>query len=160
MKRVTLELGGKSPNILLDDADLSKAILTTLAIAFMNSGQACVVLNPGANRSLCALRRSPRCDGSDVPLHCRYPLRGVHERQRPDALAGAALARGAPVFAELNKYDATTHFLRQSTIFTLTGGRGTGETYCLAHHKQMSKGRLVHGLPLMRVRSQGRPQLA
>jgi len=40
----------------------------------------------------------------------------------------------APVFAELNKYDATTHFLGQSTIFTLTGGRGTGETYCLAHH--------------------------
>jgi aldehyde dehydrogenase (NAD+) len=42
MKRVTLELGGKSPNILLDDADLSSAIPTTLAIAFMNSGQACV----------------------------------------------------------------------------------------------------------------------
>jgi aldehyde dehydrogenase (NAD+) len=42
MKRATLELGGKSPNILLDDADLSKAIPTTLAVAFMNSGQACV----------------------------------------------------------------------------------------------------------------------
>src|ERR1700731_3216212 len=40
----------------------------------------------------------------------------------------------APVFAELNKYDATTHFLGQSTIFTLTGDRGTGETYCLARH--------------------------
>jgi aldehyde dehydrogenase (NAD+) len=42
MKRVTLELGGKSPNILLDDADLNKAIPNALAIAFMNSGQACV----------------------------------------------------------------------------------------------------------------------
>ncbi len=42
MKRVTLELGGKSPNILLDDADLNKSIPTALAIAFMNSGQACV----------------------------------------------------------------------------------------------------------------------
>jgi aldehyde dehydrogenase (NAD+) len=42
MKRVTLELGGKSPNVLLDDADLGKAIPTALAIAFMNSGQACV----------------------------------------------------------------------------------------------------------------------
>ena len=40
----------------------------------------------------------------------------------------------APVFAELNKYDATTHFLGQSTIFMLTDDRGTGETYCLAHH--------------------------
>ena len=38
----------------------------------------------------------------------------------------------APVFAELNKYDATTHFVGQSTILTLTEDRGTGETYCLA----------------------------
>ena len=40
----------------------------------------------------------------------------------------------APVFADLNKYAATTHFVGQSTIFTLTDDRGTGETYCLAHH--------------------------
>ena len=42
MKRVTLELGGKSPNILLDDADLDVAIPMALGIAFLNSGQACV----------------------------------------------------------------------------------------------------------------------
>ena len=42
MKRVTLELGGKSPNILLDDAVLDKAIPASLGIAFLNSGQACV----------------------------------------------------------------------------------------------------------------------
>src|ERR1700751_5454757 len=41
MKRVTLELGGKSPNILLDDVVLDKAIPTALGIAFLNSGQAC-----------------------------------------------------------------------------------------------------------------------
>jgi ketosteroid isomerase-like protein len=40
----------------------------------------------------------------------------------------------APVFADLNKYAATTHFIGQSTIFTLTSGRATGEAYCLAHH--------------------------
>ena len=40
----------------------------------------------------------------------------------------------APVFADLNKYAATMHFLGQSTILTLTAGRGTGEAYCLAHH--------------------------
>jgi len=42
MKRVTLELGGKSPNILLDDVDLKRAIPNALVIAFLNSGQACV----------------------------------------------------------------------------------------------------------------------
>ena len=40
----------------------------------------------------------------------------------------------APVFADLNKYDATTHFVGQSTISTLTADRATGEAYCLAHH--------------------------
>ena len=40
----------------------------------------------------------------------------------------------ALVFAELNKYDATTHFVGQSTIATLTSDRATGESYCLAHH--------------------------
>jgi len=40
----------------------------------------------------------------------------------------------APVFADLNKYDATTHFVGQSTVLTLTNRRATGEAYCLAHH--------------------------
>jgi len=43
MKRVTLELGGKSPNIILDDADFSKAIPMAVIAAFQNSGQACIV---------------------------------------------------------------------------------------------------------------------
>jgi SnoaL-like domain len=47
----------------------------------------------------------------------------------------------APVFADLNKYDATTHFVGQSTIFTLTSDRATGEAYCLAHHITVDGGR-------------------
>lgn len=42
LKRVTLELGGKSPNIILDDADLEKAIPMAIGAAYMNSGQACI----------------------------------------------------------------------------------------------------------------------
>jgi ketosteroid isomerase-like protein len=40
----------------------------------------------------------------------------------------------APVFADLNRYSATMHFLGQTTILTLTNDRGTGETYCMPHH--------------------------
>jgi hypothetical protein len=40
----------------------------------------------------------------------------------------------APVFADLNQYAATTHFVGQSTTLTLSGNRATGEAYCLAHH--------------------------
>ena len=46
----------------------------------------------------------------------------------------------APVFADLNKYDATTHFVGQSTISTLTADRATGEAYCLAHHVTVNDG--------------------
>jgi aldehyde dehydrogenase (NAD+) len=42
MKRVTLELGGKSPDIILDDADLDTAIPQALMTGFTNSGQACI----------------------------------------------------------------------------------------------------------------------
>jgi hypothetical protein len=40
----------------------------------------------------------------------------------------------APVFAALNQYAATTHFVGQSTVLTLSEDRATGEAYCLAHH--------------------------
>src|SRR6202166_557511 len=58
------------------------------------------------------------------------PSQELHSR---DALA--------PVFADQNQYDATTHFVGQSTIFTLTGDRATGEAYCLAHHVTVDGGK-------------------
>jgi SnoaL-like domain len=51
------------------------------------------------------------------------PSQEVHSRE---ALAS--------VFAILNNYDVTTHFVGQSTILTLTNDRATGEAYCLAYH--------------------------
>jgi hypothetical protein len=47
----------------------------------------------------------------------------------------------APVFADLNKYTATMHFVGQSTILTLTADRATGEAYCLAHHVTLEGGK-------------------
>ena len=41
VKRVSQELGGKSPNIILDDADLQKAIAGGVTHCFNNSGQSC-----------------------------------------------------------------------------------------------------------------------
>ena len=51
------------------------------------------------------------------------PSQELHSR---DALA--------PVFADLNQYAATMHFVGQNTIFTLAKDRATGEAYCIAHH--------------------------
>src|ERR687892_366461 len=41
LKRVTLELGGKSPNIILPDADLERAIAGSYEAIYFNTGQAC-----------------------------------------------------------------------------------------------------------------------
>jgi aldehyde dehydrogenase (NAD+) len=44
VKRVTLELGGKSANVILPDADLGTAVKVGVAKAFINSGQTCTAL--------------------------------------------------------------------------------------------------------------------
>src|SRR5204863_8894232 len=41
LKRVTLELGGKSPNIILPDADIEAAVRGSFQAIYFNSGQAC-----------------------------------------------------------------------------------------------------------------------
>jgi ketosteroid isomerase-like protein len=45
----------------------------------------------------------------------------------------------ATVFADLNQYAATMHFIGQSTIFSLNGDRATGQAYCIAHHLTMDE---------------------
>ncbi|MGE3388859.1 MAG: aldehyde dehydrogenase family protein [Gammaproteobacteria bacterium] len=42
VKRVALELGGKSPHVILEDADLDKAVKAGVNECFLNSGQACI----------------------------------------------------------------------------------------------------------------------
>ena len=44
VKRVALELGGKSPNVILEDADLQQAIVDGVGKCFLNSGQTCSAL--------------------------------------------------------------------------------------------------------------------
>ena len=88
----------------------------------------------------CADRRDAKCQMSLFTADTHFvvymnakdptPSQELHSRE--------ALA---PVFAELNKYEATTHFVGQSTIFTLTDVRGTAETYCLAHHVTVDGGK-------------------
>jgi ketosteroid isomerase-like protein len=46
----------------------------------------------------------------------------------------------APVFADLNRYAATMHFVGQSTVLSLTRDRATGEAYTLAHHLTIEGG--------------------
>src|ERR1700688_4083710 len=70
MKRVTLELGGKSPTILLDDAILDKAIPSALVMAFMNSGQACAA----GTRLLVPKRRFDQVKRAIVEAMVGFPV--------------------------------------------------------------------------------------
>ena len=106
MKRVTLELGGKSPNILLDDADLDKAIPTALAIAFMNSGQACVAgtrllvprtrLNEVKRSILVAMHAFPTGDPAD-PKTAVGPMVTQKQHERVQSYIRKGIEEGAEV---------------------------------------------------------------
>src|SRR6201997_4385409 len=106
MKRVTLELGGKSPNILLDDADLEKAIPAALAIAFMNSGQACVAgtrllvpktrLDEVKRAILAAMRSFPAGDPAD-PKTAVGPMVTQKQYERVQSYIRKGIEEGAEV---------------------------------------------------------------
>src|SRR6201988_2875083 len=56
----------------------------------------------------------------------------------------------APVFADLNKYQATMHFVGQSTISSLAKSHATGQAYCLAHHLTVDGDQRLLMIPTLR----------
>jgi aldehyde dehydrogenase (NAD+) len=108
MKRVTLELGGKSPTILLDDANLSQAIPSALIMAFMNSGQACAagtrLLVPkkqleAVKRAIVeAMRAFPVGDPAD-PKTAVGPMATLKQYERIQSYIRKGIEEGAEVLA-------------------------------------------------------------
>jgi aldehyde dehydrogenase (NAD+) len=80
VKRVSQELGGKSPNIILDDADLQKAVTGGVAHVFNNSGQSCnaptrMIVPQAKMREIAAIAKAvaerttagnPRTEGTSI----------------------------------------------------------------------------------------------
>jgi hypothetical protein len=87
----------------------------------------------------CADRRDARGQMSLFTADTRFVVYMDAKDPRPSQELRSREAL-APVFADLNKYDATTHFLGQSTLSALEGEKATGETYCLAHHVTVEGG--------------------
>lgn len=111
IKRVALELGGKSPSVVLDDADLPSAIASTVSSCFLNSGQTCsawtrlVVPRARYEEAVAlakeAVERQALGDPFD-PASRLGPLASAAQRDRVRALiedgiaAGARLVTGGP----------------------------------------------------------------
>ncbi len=104
VKRVSLELGGKSASVVLPDADLAAAVKGTVAGCFLNSGQACSALTRllvpqerYAEAAALAVQAAaahtlgdPLAEGSRLG-----PLVSGQQRQRVRAMIDQAVADGA-----------------------------------------------------------------
>jgi aldehyde dehydrogenase (NAD+) len=108
MKRVTLELGGKSPTIVLDDADLGQAIPAALIMAFMNSGQACAagtrLLIPrsrldGAKRVLREAMRAVTVGDPADPKTAVGPMASQKQYERVQSYIRKGIEEGAELLA-------------------------------------------------------------
>ena len=108
VKRVTLELGGKSPNVFLDDADLVHAVRDGVAKAFLNSGQTCSALT----RMIVPRSRLAEIESLVVAAVASYlpgdplnpgtrlgPLASAAQRDRVRGYITAAVAGGARLLA-------------------------------------------------------------
>ncbi|MCW2522680.1 MAG: aldehyde dehydrogenase family protein [Frankiales bacterium] len=108
LKKVTLELGGKSANVLLPDADLAKAVKAGLGDAYLNSGQTCRActrmlvhvdqFEEVAERLRAELASWSVGDPRD-PATRLGPLVSARQRDRVLGYLSTAVAEGAPVIA-------------------------------------------------------------
>ena len=123
LKKVSLELGGKSANVLLDDADIEAIVPQALGQCFVNAGQTCAALT----RLIVPAESLPRVEALAEAALAGWttsdpeqagtrmgPLSSRRQSDRARALVEQALAEGAraiggaPVFAEAD--DATAFF--------------------------------------------------
>ena len=128
IKRVALELGGKSAAIVLDDADLPAAVRATVGSCFLNSGQTCTALTRLIVPESCyeevarlaieaAGRFTPGDPNDDTtrmgPLVSRAQLERVQSFIRQGIASGAELLAGGDASPE----HGGTGFFCQPTIF-------------------------------------------
>ncbi|GAB3739708.1 aldehyde dehydrogenase family protein [Microlunatus parietis] len=104
VKRVTLELGGKNPNIVFADADLDTALEFALTAAFLHSGQVCSAgtrllledsIAPEFTDRLVVRAEQIRLGGPFDPRAEAGPLISAEHRDKVAAYVAAGLAEGA-----------------------------------------------------------------
>jgi phenylacetaldehyde dehydrogenase len=124
MKRVTLELGGKSPVIVLPDADPEKAALGATSAIFFNQGQTCTAGSRlFVHRSLydrvvadVAARAKAMSIGPGVDNHDIGPLVSEEQAQRVSGYIEAGRAAGAEVVTGGNRVDRSGYFIEPTVL--------------------------------------------
>jgi acyl-CoA reductase-like NAD-dependent aldehyde dehydrogenase len=130
LKRVTLELGGKSPNIILPDADIDAAVKGSFQAIYFNSGQAC---NAGSRLFVPAERFDEVMSGlADAAVSAQLgpgldsgtqlgPLVSAEQQERVLGYIDAGREQGAELLAggEAALTDSGGYFV-EPTLFSTT----------------------------------------
>ncbi|ROO89118.1 aldehyde dehydrogenase (acceptor) [Actinocorallia herbida] len=124
--RLTLELGGKSANIVFEDADLHAAVLTAMRASFGHSGQMCTagsrllvqesILTETQERLIAAVAKVPLGGGLDGGVTVG-PLVSEEQRQRVLSYIEIGRAEGAVLAAGGGVPDRPGYFV-EPTLFT------------------------------------------
>jgi phenylacetaldehyde dehydrogenase len=126
MKRLSLELGGKSPSVVFADADLDAAVEGTFGAVYFNQGQCCVagarvfVEEPVYEEFVARLTervRSVRLGSGLDPATTMGPLVSAAQRDRVSALIRSGLDEGAVAVAGGGTLDGPGFFV-EPTVFT------------------------------------------
>ncbi|GAA6140960.1 aldehyde dehydrogenase family protein [Hydrogenophaga sp. 5NK40-0174] len=126
-KRVTLELGGKAAQILLEDADLEEAIPGLVMGAFVNQGQTCAAgsrilvhrsLLSQVEQALAAAADAMRLGGADVEGAQMGALISARHLQRVQACIDTAVSQGARRLSGDKAEQPTKGYFLRPTVFT------------------------------------------
>jgi len=128
VKRVTLELGGKSANIILDDADIAKAAKMAVYACFNNSGQECsslsrLIVPAGARDEVvevitATMQRYSVGDPNDESIRCG-PMVSARQQESVAGYIASGLSEGATLVAggEGMPEGLESGFFVQPTVF-------------------------------------------
>jgi aldehyde dehydrogenase (NAD+) len=134
IKRVTLELGGKSAFVVLDDAPFEKAIPSGARNAMLNSGQTCSawtrMLVPRARQQEAVDLAAAAVNGLKIgdPLDAATrlgPLISANQRERVEGYIAKGKSEGAKLVAGGNRPDLSKGYFVQPTVFADVESRMT-----------------------------------
>ena len=132
LKKVTLELGGKSPNIVFADADLSAAIAGAASAIFFNHGQCCCAgsrlyvqqsdLRPGRRRAWPRRRNRSAWAAASTRRRRWGPLVSQEQMDRVSGYIDSGVQDGATIVTGGKRVGERGYFI-EPTVFTGRGPR-------------------------------------
>ena len=131
LKRVTLELGGNDPAIVLDDVDVDEVAPRLFAAAFVNSGQVCMAIkrlyvheavHDRLAQALAKFAREAKVDDGFVP-GCEYgPVQNRAQYQQVKGLLADTAATGATILAGGQALDRPGYFIAPTIVTDIAEG--------------------------------------